>query len=142
MVVLCKTSFVEHVKNYFVQSLLQESQIKSSQNAVATKVNSESSGEAFVDGSCYKHGPSVWNQTGWSVVVVNSEGDCTAHLSGQTGQDLLPTSGAAGHVALAVSHLCPNITHVHSDHLGAINKYSQPGFDRKNLYSGLELDHV
>ena len=49
VVVLCKTSFFEHVKNYFVQSLLQESQIKSIQNAVATKVNSESSGEAFVE---------------------------------------------------------------------------------------------
>eukprot|EP00959_Pyramimonas_sp_CCMP1952_P430376 9014169-Pyramimonas_sp.AAC.1 len=66
-------------------------------------------------------------------------GHCKARMSGQTGAALPPTSGAAEHLALAISHMYPNITKVHSDHLGAIRKYSQAGFGRKNMYSGLEL---
>eukprot|EP00959_Pyramimonas_sp_CCMP1952_P143074 2995559-Pyramimonas_sp.AAC.1 len=68
------------------------------------------SGEAFVDGSCYNQGPTVRHQTGWSVVVMGEAGDCKAHLSGQAGAALPPTSGAAEHLALAISHMYPNIT--------------------------------
>eukprot|EP00959_Pyramimonas_sp_CCMP1952_P442588 9265224-Pyramimonas_sp.AAC.1 len=69
------------------------------------------SGEAFVDGPCYKQGPTVRHQTGWSVAVMDEAGDCKAHLHGQTGAALPPTSGAAEFLALAISHMCPNITH-------------------------------
>ena len=49
VVVLCKTSFFEHIKKHFIPELIRESQITSIKNAVAAKVNSDSSGEAFVE---------------------------------------------------------------------------------------------
>ena len=55
MVVLLKTSFFEHVKGAYIKDVQCMEGITSDQNVVGTKVNSESSGEAFVEFSLDIH---------------------------------------------------------------------------------------
>ena len=49
MVLLLKTSFFEHVKNRFISDIMNREEITDVKNAVGAKVDSESSGEAFVE---------------------------------------------------------------------------------------------
>ena len=49
VVLLFKTSFFEHVKNHFLQDLIQQNDITQIKNAVGAKVSSEASGDAFVE---------------------------------------------------------------------------------------------
>ena len=49
VVVLFKTSFFKNAKNHFIKDLIQMEGINNIQNVIATKANSESSGDAFVE---------------------------------------------------------------------------------------------
>ena len=76
-------------------------------------------GDLFTDGSCFKHGPPTWSQTGWAVCKVSQDGVLLGWLRGTVGGQLPQTSPASEHVAiLALATRARNAVAAHSDYKG------------------------
>ena len=100
-------------------------------------------GDLFTDGSCIKHGPPTWTQTGWAVVKVSRDGILLGWMRGTVGAQLPPTSPASEAVAvLAGATEAEAAIKLHSDYQG-LDKLEEAPNDvishRKAVYAGPKL---
>ena len=100
-------------------------------------------GDLFTDGSCFKHGPPTWTQTGWAVVKVSREGTLLGWMRGTVGSHLPQTSPASETVAvLAGATEADHSITLHSDYQG-LEKLEEAPSDaishRKAIYAGPKL---
>ncbi len=100
-------------------------------------------GDLFTDGSCFKHGPPTWTQTGWAVVKVSREGTLLGWMRGTVGGHLPQSSPAAETVAvLAGASEAEHAITLHSDYKG-LEKLEEAPRDaishRKAIYAGPKL---
>ncbi len=100
-------------------------------------------GDLFADGSCLKHGPPTWTQTGWAVVKISREGTLLGWLRGTVGSQLPQTSPASEMVAiLAGATEAEHSINLHSDYKGLEGLEEAPRDAisyRKSIYSGPKL---
>ena len=100
-------------------------------------------GDVFTDGSCFRHGPPTWTQTGWSVCKVSSDGVLLGYLCGSVGTQLPQPAPAAEYVAglaLATSASSPTVSMADYKGLAGLESAPQDSISyRKSIYSGLKL---